>query len=102
MRQAKDFSAPGRESQKRFLIYALHMVRQCIVGNYGVKSLVRLTAGEAAFLSKFQSFIHHQNVVKITALLEAAHLDIAGNVNSKIVFADLSVQIHTLLRKDAA
>jgi DNA polymerase-3 subunit delta' len=102
MRQGNDFAAPGREAQKRFLTYALHMVRQCIVGNYGVQSLVRLTEGEAAFLSKFQRFIHHQNVVKITALLEAAHRDIAGNVNSKIVFADLSVQIHMLLRRDAA
>jgi DNA polymerase-3 subunit delta' len=102
MRQANDFAAPGREAQKRFLTYALHMVRQCIVGNYGVQSLARLTAGEAAFLSKFQKFIHHKNVVKISGLLEAAHRDIAGNVNSKIVFADLSVQIHMLLRKDAA
>ena len=102
MKQANDFAAPGREAQKRFITYALHMVRQCIVGNYGVTSLVRLTSGEAAFLSKFQTFIHHQNVVKITSLLEAAHIDITGNVNSKIVFMDLSVQIHMLLRKEAA
>jgi DNA polymerase-3 subunit delta' len=102
MRQANDFASPGREAQKRFLTYGLHMVRQCIVGNYGVQSLIRLTDGEVAFLSKFQRFIHHKNVVKISALLEAAHRDIEGNVNSKIVFADLSIQIHMLLRKDAA
>lgn len=102
MRQANDFSSPGREAQKRFITYALHMVRQCIVGNYGATSLVRITSGEAAFLSKFQKFIHHQNVVKISSLLEAAHRDITGNVNSKIVFMDLSVQIHMLLRKEAA
>ncbi|MBM55132.1 MAG: DNA polymerase III subunit delta [Euryarchaeota archaeon] len=102
MRQANEFAGSGRESQKRFITYALHMVRQCIVGNYGAESLVRLTPGEAAFLSKFQKFIHHKNVVKISSQLEAAHKDIAGNVNSKIVFMDLSVQIHMLLRKDAA
>ena len=102
MMQANDFAAQGREAQKSFITYALHMVRQCIVGNYGATSLVRLTSGEAVFLSKFQKFIHHQNVVKITSLLEAAHKDITGNVNSKIVFMDLSVQIHMLLRKEAA
>jgi len=102
MRQSNEFAGPGREAQKRFITYALHMVRKCIVGNYGASSLVRLTNGEAAFLSKFSKFIHHKNVVKITSLLEAAHRDIAGNVNSKIVFMDLSVQIHILLRKEAA
>ena len=102
MRQSNEFAGPGREAQKRFITYALHMVRQCIVGNYGASLLVRLTNGEAAFLSKFSKFIHHKNVVKITSLLEAAYRDIAGNVNSKIVFMDLSVQIHILLRKEAA
>ncbi|MAO45706.1 MAG: DNA polymerase III subunit delta [Crocinitomicaceae bacterium] len=102
MRQSNDFAAPGREAQKRFITYALHMVRQSIVGNYGAPSLVRLTPGEKAFLSKFSKFIHHKNVVKISSLLEAAHKDIAGNVNSKVVFMDLSVQIHILLRKEAA
>lgn len=102
MRQSNDFAAPGREAQKRFITYALHMVRQSIVGNYGASSLVRLTPGEKEFLSKFSKFIHHKNVVKISSLLEAAHKDIAGNVNSKVVFMDLSVQIHILLRKEAA
>ena len=102
MRQSNDFAAPGREAQKRFITYALHMVRQSIVGNYGASSLVRLTPDEKAFLSKFSKFIHHKNVVKISSLLEAAHKDIAGNVNSKVVFMDLSVQIHILLRKEAA
>ena len=78
------------------------MVRHSIVGNYGATSLVRLTEGEAAFLSNFQKFIHSNNVVDLTALLEAAHRDIAGNVNSKVVFMDLSVQIHILLRKEAS
>ena len=102
VRQTNEFAAPGREAQKRFLTYSLHMVRQCIIGNYGATSLVRLTSGEKLFLSKFSKFINHQNVVKISSLLEAAHRDIVGNVNSKIVFLDLSVQIHMLLRKEVA
>ncbi len=102
MRQSSEFAGPGREAQKRFITYALHMVRQSILDNYGASSLVRLTKHEADFLAKFSKFIHHKNIVKITSLLEAAHRDISGNVNSKIVFMDLSVQIHFLLRKEAA
>ena len=102
MQGSNEFASPGRESQKRFIKYALHMVRQCMVGNYGTKTLVRLTPGEEAFLQKFRTFIHHDNVVDLSELLENAHKDIAGNVNAKVVFMDLSIQVHILLRRDAA
>jgi DNA polymerase-3 subunit delta' len=100
MKGSNEFSTLGREGQKKFLAYALHMVRQCILGNYGVEKLVRLTEGEQSFISKFQRFIHEKNIVSLSALIEAAHKDIAGNVNAKVIFFDLSVQVHTLLRKE--
>jgi DNA polymerase-3 subunit delta' len=100
MTGANDFASPGRESQKRFLTYALHMVRQCIIGNYGADNLVRLTKGEQAFVSKFSRFIHHKNVVDLSSLIEEAYTDISGNVNAKVVFFDLSVRVHMLLRKE--
>ena len=77
------------------------MLRQCIIGNYGVEKLVRLTEGEQSFISKFQRFIHEKNIVSLSALMEAAHKDISGNVNAKVIFFDLSVQVHTLLRKES-
>jgi len=101
LKGASDFASPGRESQKRFLTYALHMVRQCILGNYGADPLVRLTEGETVFLSKFQKYIHEKNVVSLRSLLEEAHSDISGNVNAKVVFFDLSIQVHILLRKES-
>ena len=98
---ADDFSKTGRESMKRFLKYALHMVRQCIVGNYGAMSLVRLTPSERSFAEKFAPFIHHGNVLELQDLLEKAHQDIAGNVNGKLVFLDLSARVNILLRMAA-
>ena len=100
LKAANEFASPGRESQKRFLTYALHMVRQCILGNYGADSLVRLTEGEKVFISKFQRFIHEKNVVSLRALIEDAHKDISGNVNAKVVFFDLSIQVHIRLRTE--
>jgi len=96
---AELFAKPGRESMKRFLLYAMHMVRQCIVGNYGAMELVRLTAKERAFAEKFAPFIHHGNVAQMFTELEQAHRDIAGNVNGKLVFMDLSVRMNLLLRR---
>ncbi|PCJ80363.1 MAG: DNA polymerase III subunit delta [Bacteroidetes bacterium] len=98
MNGANEFASLGREGQKKFLSYGLHMIRQCILGNYGVNSLVRLTEGEQSFLSKFQRFIHEKNVVALSAFVEDAHKDIASNVNAKVVFFDLSIKLHTLLR----
>ena len=77
------------------------MVRQCIIGHYGVENLVRLTEGEMKFILKFRRFIHHKNVVDLSRLLEDAYTDISGNVNAKVVFFDLSVRVHMLLRQDS-
>jgi DNA polymerase-3 subunit delta' len=100
--QSDRFAKPGREAMKRFLVYALHMVRQCIVGNYGAMETLRLTSRERAFAEKFAPFIHHGNVLEMQQLIEAAYRDIQGNVNGKLVFMDLSVKLHGLLKRPAA
>jgi DNA polymerase-3 subunit delta' len=99
---SESFASLGREGQKRFLHYALHLVRQSIVGHYGAKELVRLTPAEHAFLAKFSTFIHHDNVMALREALEEAHSDVAGNVNGKLVFVDLSLRVHRLLRLPAS
>ena len=71
--QSESFAGLGREGQKRFLTYALHLIRQSIVGHYGAKALVRLTPQEEGFLAKFGSFIHHRNVISLREALEEAH-----------------------------
>ena len=99
---SESFASLGREGQKRFLHFALHLVRQSIVGHYGAKELVRLTPAENAFLTKFSKFIHHDNVMALREALEEAHSDVAGNVNGKLVFVDLSLRVHRLLRLPAS
>lgn len=96
---ADAFVAPGREGMKRFLLYAMHMIRQSILLNYGVHSLVKMTQRERAFAAKFAPFVHHGNVLDIQELLEEAHRDVSGNVNGKLVFMDLSIRLNTLLRQ---
>ena len=99
---SETFAAQGREGQKRFLHYALHLVRQSIVSHYGARDLVRLTNDEQEFLSKFSKFIHHDNVLNLREALEEAHSDVTGNVNGKLVFVDLSLRVHRLLRTPAS
>jgi len=99
---SESFATLGREGQKRFLHYALHLVRQSIVGHYGAAQLVRLTPSEQGFLDKFSKFIHHDNVLVLREAFEEAYSDVAGNVNGKLVFVDLSLRVHRLLRTPAS
>lgn len=96
---ADQFHDLGRESQKAFLAYALHLVRQCIVGNYGAASAVRLRAAERAFAEKFAPFIHHGNVHDMQSGLERAAREVAGNVYGLTVFLDLSMRMMELLHR---
>lgn len=94
---ADRFHDVGREDQKAFLAYALHMVRQCIVGNYGAVRAVRLRAAEKQFAEKFSAFIHHANVLELQQNLERAARDVTGNVYGRTVFLDLSMRMMELL-----
>ena len=96
---ADRFHDLGREPQKAFLAYALHMVRQCIVGNYGADGAVRLRAAERAFAEKFAPYIHHANVVDMQTGLERAAREVAGNVYGRTVFLDLSMAMMELLHR---
>jgi len=96
---ADQFHDLGREPQKQFLAYALHMVRQCIVGNYGAATAVRLRTIERGFADKFANFIHHGNVVDMQSTLENAAREVAGNVYGRTVFLDLSMRMMELLHR---
>ena len=99
---SESFASLGREGQKRFLHYATHLVRQSILGHYGAYELMRLTEEERDFLKKFSRFIHHDNVLALREALEEAYADVAGNVNGKVVFVDLSLKVNRLLHISAS
>jgi len=89
----------GREKQKIFLQYGLHLLRQCLIGNYGQDDLVRLFGSEKDFAGKFAPFIHSDNIVELMNAFDKAHRDIGRNANAKILFLDLSFEVFILLKK---
>jgi DNA polymerase-3 subunit delta' len=96
---SSDLGGRSRENQKQFLNYALHFIRQCIVHNYSGSELARFTSGEASFAQRFAPFINERNVLRMTELINDAVHDIMGNVSGKIVFLDLSLKLHSELRR---
>lgn len=92
-----EMNAAGRERQKNFISYALHIVRESVMLNYGDAALVKLGADEQEFVKKFAPFIHTKNVERFIEELNKAYYHMERNANAKILFMDLAFKFNELL-----
>ncbi len=92
-----EIAAAGRERQKNFLNYALHIMRESLILNYADASLIKLSADEQDFVKKFSPFIHTSNVERFIEELNMAHYHMERNANPKILFMDLAFKFNELL-----
>jgi DNA polymerase-3 subunit delta' len=92
-----EVSAAGRERQKNFINYALHIIRESVIINYGDPSLTKLGADEQEFVKKFAPFIHSNNIERFTEELNKAYYHMERNANAKILFMDLAFKFNELL-----
>lgn len=87
----------GREELKQFLTYSLHIVRQCIIGNYAGAEVRKLNDSENDFAAKFAPFINHSNVVQVYEHLSQAESDISRNGSAKIILLDMAIELFRLI-----
>jgi len=92
-----EISAAGRERQKNFLNYTLHIMRESIVMNTSTKEMVKLNAKETEFVTKFAPFIHLKNIEILVDELNKAYYHMERNANAKILFMDLAFKFNELL-----
>ena len=97
----EEFARIGKEKQKAFLDYGLHIVRQCLMVNYAPEQLIRMNAKERESYKKFVQFIHLDNGEELMKALSDASYNIERNANIKILFMDLSFKINSLLHVKA-
>jgi DNA polymerase III subunit delta' len=90
---SEKISIEGKETQKLFLIYALHMFRQSIMSNYIGESMMRVSEEEKVFLDKFAPFISGNNIREFIRTFDDAHYNLERNANSKILFTQLCFQV---------
>lgn len=88
----------GRSKQKDFLKYALHLIRQCAMLNYGVDDLLTIKGEERVFMQKFAPFVNHENLEDYIALFNEARNHIDRNANARILFTDLSYRLLMILK----
>ena len=89
---AEDISQDGKESQKLFIQYALHMLRQSIIQNYVGEEIIRVSDDEANFLKNFAPFISGNNIVDFVSLFDDSYYHLERNANTKIMFTQMCFQ----------
>jgi len=92
-----EIATAGRERQKNFLNYTLHVLRESIVMNTSTKEIVKLNAKEMEFVTKFSPFIHLNNIEALVDELNKAYYHMERNANAKILFMDLAFKFNELL-----
>ncbi|OWW26800.1 DNA polymerase III subunit delta' [Zobellia sp. OII3] len=100
---SEEVAKTGRETQKKFLLYCLAVMRQAMLINFNADELAFMKVHVDGFsLEKFAPFIHENNIITITQELEDAIYHIERNGNSKIILTDLSIKLTRLLHRKAA
>ena len=94
----QEFASMSRETQKSFLYYTIHMLRQVVLVKSGVPQLVHLPEKEFEFVQKFGQNYSIQQIEAAAELLEKAHYHVERNANAKLLFLDLSLQLVVLFK----
>ena len=94
---SQEFGSESREMQKNFLLHALSVARECLLLNYGDRSLVRLEGKDLEDIQRFSPFVNEKNIHSFTEELNKAHFHLERNANSKILFTNLSFEMNKLL-----
>lgn len=96
---SEEMAKSGRERQKVFLNHAISVLRKALLLNFDVHALVKIADdSEQDFLTKFAPFVHGANTPDLIAEFDKAVYHIERNAYAKIIFMDLSLKIHDLLR----
>ena len=96
---ADGIAGGGREWQKRFLAYCQRMIRENFICNFYNPDLNYMTEQERQFSVKFAPFVNENNIIGLMDVLSDAQRDIEQNVNSKMVFFDLTLKTIMLMKQ---
>ena len=97
-RWSEEIADMGRESQKQFLAYSQHMLRENFIYNFHHHEINYMNEAEAQFAVKFAPFINERNVIGMMEQFQLAYRDIEQNANPKILFFDLALKMIVLIK----
>ncbi|MGB0999546.1 MAG: ATP-binding protein [Flavobacteriales bacterium] len=90
----------GRDQQIKFLDFAIQYFRKAFFENYQLGQLAPFDLKSVRFdIQKFCPYVHAENCTIIIEELELACRQIKQNINSKIIFLDVSFKVARQLHK---
>ncbi|OFX80645.1 MAG: hypothetical protein A2X12_08340 [Bacteroidetes bacterium GWE2_29_8] len=89
----------GREKFKSFFEYGLEIIRLCLLYNNKNNNLLNLDNEELDFISKFSAFINEHNNIALSEEFNNSYTYIERNASAKIVMLDLSLKVHSIIKK---
>jgi DNA polymerase-3 subunit delta' len=97
---SEEMALKGREAQKGFIVYALHILRENLMLSLGQQknNLVYIAGDEVSFSEKFHPYINHKNIYHLTDEFNLAFSHIEANGNARIIFLDLALKVVKLIR----
>ena len=95
-----DIAKSGREKQKAFLHYGLHILSLCPAVAYGQAGRVNSDPEEARFLEKFAPTINSAGLAGFYELFNASIYHVERNAYAPALFLDMSLKIMRLFKPD--
>ena len=92
----------GREQQKSYLQCCIQTIRECMIMQLDESRLIRWDEQQFSTLKDFVRFITPSNIQNVTEALNNACYHIERQANPKILFLNLSLQIHVMLHEKQA
>ncbi len=95
---ADAFGALGREAQKSFVLYALHMLKEVLhLQVFGRPSGV-LTGSEKSLVGEMAGAFNQNKMQRMMEWLNEAHYHVERNASGKMLALELSIRITKLLK----
>lgn len=89
----------SRETQKNFLLYLLHILRNAMIAHYEIEKLLFVPDSMKDFVIKFGKTLSSQAFQELYTTLNQAMGYISRNINSKMLYMTLSVRMAKILDK---
>jgi DNA polymerase-3 subunit delta' len=65
--------------------------------NYKLSDLIHFKSETGFDLEKLAPFVHSENILELISLFEKQHYYVQRNANSKMLFAEMSLQLTRLI-----
>ncbi len=98
VKSSEQLAALGRESQKQFLSYGLHFIRELMALVATGNANLRLGAAELSTAQNIAKVLNFEKLTQMATLFNDNIYYIERNANPKILFLDTSIGLHQVLK----